>query len=82
MTLRTQSLAAGGFEFGPGGEPGGSGYRVAIAPGTATLLRVSAAASAIIDRVALPAGLENRQDHTLELTRDDARYGRRTRCWL
>jgi len=70
VTLRTQSLAAGGFEFGPGGEPGGSGYRVAIAPGTATLLRVGAAGSAIVDRVTLPAGLENGQDHTLELTRD------------
>lgn len=70
VALRVQGLASGGFEFGPARAPGGSGYRVAVAPGTVTLLRVGAAGSAIIDRVNLPVGLENGQDHTLELTRD------------
>ena len=76
VTLRTQSIAPGGFEFGLGREPAGSGYRLNIAPGpggaagTASLLRVGAAGSAIVDRVNLPAGLNNGQDHVFELTRD------------
>jgi len=70
VTLRTQGLATAGFEFGPGRDPGGSGYRVAIGSGSATLLRVGAAGSAIVESVSLPAGMDNNQDHTFELTRD------------
>ncbi len=76
VTLRTQSLAAGGFEFGLGREPAASGYRLNVAPGiggaagTVSLLRVGAAGSAIVDRVNLPVGLDSGQDQILELTRD------------
>jgi hypothetical protein len=76
VTLRTQSIAPGGFEFGLGREPAGSGYRLNVTPdigsaaGTASLVRVGAAGSAIVDRVNLPAGWNDGQDYVFELTRD------------
>ena len=76
VTLRTQRVAPGGFEFGLGREAAGSGYRLNVAPGpggavgAVSLLRVGAAGSAIVDRVNLPVGLDNGQDHVFELTRD------------
>ena len=76
VTLRAQSVSAGGFEFGLGREPAASGYRLSVAPGaigeagTISLLRVGAVGSAIVDRVNLPTGLDNGQDHVFELTRD------------
>lgn len=76
VTLRTQSIATGGFEFGLGREPSASGYRLSVEPGTGgsagniSLLRVGAAGSAIVDRANLPTALNNGQDHVFELTRD------------
>lgn len=76
VTLRTQSMAAGGFEFGLGREPSASGYRLSVergtggSVGTISLLRVGTVGSAIIDRANLPMALNNGQDQIFELTRD------------
>jgi len=76
VTLRAQSIAAGGFEFGLGREPSANGYRLSVEPGTGgsvgtiSLLRVGTVGSAIVDRANLPTALNNGQDHVFELTRD------------
>lgn len=64
-------LGQGRLEFGPyRGAQRGSGYRLAYTPGGALeLLRVSPWASSVIERVAGPVTLEDKQAHRIEWTR-------------
>ncbi len=64
-------LGQGRLEFGPyQGADRGSGYRLAYTPGGALeLLRVSPWGSSVIERVAGPVTLEDKQAHRIEWTR-------------
>ncbi len=64
-------LGQGRLEFGPyQGAQRGSGYRLAYTPGGALeLLRVSPWGSSVIERVAGPVTLEDKQAHRIDWTR-------------